>query len=72
MTDVQNIHAELVPNYLSSTESDPRKVTYTPGQLAALEKFFPEPTDGNMTTEQLRHRVGQRSIIQFIRDRVRR
>lgn len=60
--------------YLRTSRADPRQITFTPQQLAALEELFPEQAVGSdaMTDAKVRHHLGQRSVIAFVRDRVAR
>lgn len=62
------------PDYLQTERSDPRQITFTPQQLDALESIFPEMAVGSdaLTDARVRHHLGQRSVIAFVRDRVRR
>ena len=65
---------ETMPDYLMTQRADPHKITFTPQQLAALETVFPEIAEGSdaMTDAKVRHHLGQRSVIAFIRNRVAR
>ena len=60
-------------DYLRTSEADPRKITFTRQQLAALETTFPEIAVGSdaMPDAKVRHHLGQRSVIAFVRDRVK-
>lgn len=65
--------ADTRSDHLMTRRSDPHKITFTPKQLEALETVFPELSGSEAMTEaQIRHRLGQRSVIAFIRDRVAR
>lgn len=69
---VDNIMRDGVPDYLTTQRSDPQQVTFTRQQLSALETVFPEVTGADALTEaQVRHRLGQRSVVAFIRDRAK-
>lgn len=69
----RHIGADL-PDYLMTERADPRLITFTPQQLAALEAIFPEIAAGSdeMSDSKVRHHLGQRSVIAWIKDRVRR
>lgn len=71
MTD---INRDMMPDYLSTERARPDQITFTPQQLAALETVFPEIAAGSdaLTDAKVRHHLGQRSVVAFIRDRVRR
>lgn len=60
-------------DYLRASEADPRKITFTRQQLDALEAMFPEQAVGSdaMPDAKVRHHLGQRSVIAFVRDRVK-
>ena len=59
-------------DYLRTERSDPRQVSFTPQQLDALEALYPEFYAINQTDAELRFRAGQRSVLHFIKERVRR
>lgn len=61
-------------DYLRTERSDPRSIAFTPQQLDALENLFPEIAVGSdaLSDAKVRHHLGQRSVIAFVRDRVRR
>ncbi|CAI3971399.1 hypothetical protein VAC51_00049 [Variovorax phage VAC_51] len=58
---------------LRTSAADPRSITFTKQQLEALEKIFPEQAVASdaMSDAKVRHHLGQRSVIAFVRDRVR-
>lgn len=63
----------LTPDYLSTQRSDPQQITFTRQQLAALETVFPEIAVGSdaMPDAKVRHHLGQRSVVAFVRSKVR-
>ena len=67
----RNIGVDL-PDYLMTERADPRQVSFTPQQLDALETLYPEFYALNQTDAELRFRAGQRSVLHFIKERVRR
>lgn len=45
-------------------------VGFTRQQIELLEKDFPEVLDGSLSDAEVRHRVGQRSVLAYIRSRL--
>lgn len=51
--------------------NEPQKVIFTRNQLELLEQMFPERVLGSAHSEaELRFYFGQRSVVQFIRERL--
>lgn len=65
--------ANLHPDYLMTQKANPNDITFTPQQLKALETMFPEVHLGSdsLSEASIRHRIGQRSVVAFIRDKTR-
>lgn len=61
----------MQPEYLTTNRSNPNAVTFSRVQLEALEKLFPEQHHGSgMTEAEIRHSLGQRSVVAYIRSKV--
>lgn len=63
-----------MPDYLMTNRAAPEQITFTPQQLELLERVFPEMAVGSdaMPDAKIRHHLGQRSVVAYIRDKVRR
>lgn len=72
-TPLQVGQVDLHPDYLNTQRSNPQDITFTPHQLKAIETLFPEPAEGcdSLSEAFLRHRLGQRSVVAFIRGKTR-
>lgn len=72
-TPLQVGQVNLHPDYLNTQRANPQEVTFTPQQLTALETLFPELHLGSdsLSEATIRHRIGQRSVVAFIRGKTR-
>lgn len=63
---------DLAPEeYQTHSRDASRSVTFSPHQLAHLETVFPEMVHVESHSDaQIRHRIGQRSVLAHIRSKV--
>ena len=61
---------ELAPEYMVRSRDASREIGFTAQQLQHLETVFPEILDSSVTEATLRHRLGQRSVMAYIKSKV--